>query len=81
MQDTCAMLSKAYVGEAVKKLSIFSGINSSKRVKRNEDNALHLLHFEFIPQYQTVNQAHYVEILKQLHETVYTERPEFWPNN
>jgi hypothetical protein len=22
-----------------------------------------------------------VEILKQLHETVYTERPEFWPNN
>jgi len=35
----------------------------------NEDNAYHFLlyHFEFIPEAQTVNQAYYVQILKQLH--------------
>jgi hypothetical protein len=52
----------------------------------NEDNAHHFLltsfdikgtlHFEFIPQGQTVSQAYYVEILKRLREAVYTRRPE-----
>jgi hypothetical protein len=36
------------------------------------------LHFEFIPQGQTVNQTYYVEILKQLPEDVYRKRSEFW---
>jgi len=40
-----------------------------------------IVHFEFIPQGQTVNQAHYVEILKQLHETVYRKMSELWPYN
>jgi hypothetical protein len=30
---------------------------------------------------QTVNQAYYVEIIKQLHEGVHRKRPELWPNN
>jgi hypothetical protein len=39
------------------------------------------VHFEFIPQGQTVNQAYYVGILKQLHEAVYRKRPELGPNS
>jgi hypothetical protein len=39
-----------------------------------------IVHFEFIPQGQTVNQAYNVEILKQLHEAVFRERPEIWPS-
>jgi hypothetical protein len=34
------------------------------------------VHCEFITQGQTVNQAYYVEILKQLHEAVHRKRPE-----
>jgi hypothetical protein len=30
---------------------------------------------------QTVNQAYYVEILKQLHEAVCTKRHELWPSD
>jgi hypothetical protein len=40
-----------------------------------------IVHFEFIPQGQTVSQAYYVEILKQLHEAVCRGRPEIWPKN
>jgi hypothetical protein len=29
----------------------------------------------------SINQAHYVEILKQLHEDVHRKRPELWLNN
>jgi len=53
----------------------------------SEDNVHHFLnikgiiHFEFIPQGQTVNHAYYVEILKQLHEAVHRKQPELWPND
>jgi hypothetical protein len=39
------------------------------------------VHFEFIPQGQTVNQANYVEITKQLGEAVPRKGPELWPND
>jgi histone-lysine N-methyltransferase SETMAR len=39
------------------------------------------IHFEFIPQGQTANQAYYVEILKRLREAVRIKGPEHWPND
>jgi len=56
--DTSAMLSEAYGGEATKKLNVLSGIICSKTArmsKSQRDNAHHFLryqgyfHFEFIP--------------------------------
>jgi hypothetical protein len=38
------------------------------------------IHFEFIPQGQTVNQAYYVARLKRLHEAVHRKRLELWAN-
>jgi hypothetical protein len=39
------------------------------------------VHFEFILQGQTVNQAYYMEILKRLREAVHIKRPELWPSD
>jgi hypothetical protein len=39
------------------------------------------VHFELIPQRQTVNQAYYVETLKRLHEGVCRNRPDLCPND
>jgi hypothetical protein len=39
-----------------------------------------IVHFEFIPQGQTVYQA-YVEVLKWLYEAVHRKRPKLWPSN
>jgi hypothetical protein len=40
-----------------------------------------IVHFEFIPQGQTVSQAYYLEIWKRLHEAVHRERPGLWSND
>jgi hypothetical protein len=39
-----------------------------------------IVHFEFIPQGQTVSRAYHVEILKRLREAVHRKSPELWPN-
>jgi hypothetical protein len=39
------------------------------------------VHYQLIPQGQTVNQTYYVEILKWLCEAVHRKRPELWPND
>jgi hypothetical protein len=40
-----------------------------------------IVHFQFIPQDQTVNQDYCMEILKRLHEAMRTKRPELWPSD
>jgi hypothetical protein len=39
------------------------------------------VHFEFILQGQTINDAYYMEILKRLRESVLRKRPELWTND
>jgi hypothetical protein len=38
------------------------------------------VHFEFIPQGHTINQAYYVGILKWLREAAARRKPELWPS-
>jgi hypothetical protein len=40
-----------------------------------------IVHFKFIPQGPTVNQAYYMEILKFLCGTVPRKGPELWPSD
>jgi hypothetical protein len=40
-----------------------------------------IVHFEFIPQGQMINQAHYVENVKWLCKAVCRKRPELWLND
>jgi len=37
-----------------------------------------LVHFEFVPQGQTVNRQFYLEVLKRLRDAVRRKRPELW---
>jgi hypothetical protein len=66
--DICAMLSDAYGGELQR-----SQVFSRKTMLNTFFNIMGTVHFEFIPQGQTVNQAYYVEILEWLHGTVPSE--------
>jgi hypothetical protein len=84
--DTCVMLSEAYGGDTVKKSHVLNGVNGSKRACISKFqmktvlitffNIKGIVYFEFIPQGQTVNQAYYVETLRQLCEAVHRKRPE-----
>jgi hypothetical protein len=85
------LLFKAYGGEAIKNQMFLSDINGSKRACMSKSQMMTVLitffgikgivHFEFIPQVQTVKKAYCVEILKWLWEVVCRKRPELWPNN
>ena len=40
-----------------------------------------IVHYEFVPNWQTVNEVYYVEVLKRLREKVRRKRPELFANN
>jgi hypothetical protein len=89
------MFSEAYGEESVKNSSVFvwhkwvkEGCRKACMLKSQMKTLLVIfydikgtIHFEFIPQGQTVIQAYYVEILKQLHEAVCRKSPELRPKN
>jgi hypothetical protein len=79
--EICAMLSNAHEGEA-----FLSDINGSKGAFLLKSlmkamlitffNMKGTVHFEFIPQGQTINQAYYIEVLKQLSDVICRKKPE-----
>ena len=63
---------------------IISETKKARQVKSNVKNMLicffdikELVHFESVPQGQTVNQQFYLEVLKRLRDAVRRKRPEF----
>jgi uncharacterized membrane-anchored protein YjiN (DUF445 family) len=84
--------SEAYGGEAIKSQVFLDGISGLKSVVRmwkvmeeiviqDLTEPMKMLKKCIIWCIQTVSQAYYVEILKQLHETMHRKWCELWSNN
>jgi len=92
MQITLVQCSPRIMGERLWKNQVFfSSVNGSKRARMSKSQMKTTLiiffdikctvHFEFVPQGQSVSQTCCVEILKRLHGAAHRKRPELWPSD
>ena len=40
-----------------------------------------VVHYEFLPEGQTVNKEYYLGVMRRLHEAIRQKRPDLWANN
>ncbi|GBN56533.1 hypothetical protein AVEN_206886-1 [Araneus ventricosus] len=82
--ETLEMLEKPFGNDAMKKT-----VGQKFRLDKSRGKVMlevffdydSVIHYEFIPEGQTVNKELYVEILKRLRDAIGRKRPEKWATN
>jgi hypothetical protein len=80
------MLKTAFGDNAMERTQTFEWFSRFKRGSNIKSklvtflDSVGIVYQEFVPPGQTVNQHHYLEVLKRLREQVRRKRPELWQN-
>ncbi|GBM08018.1 Histone-lysine N-methyltransferase SETMAR [Araneus ventricosus] len=82
------MLKKAYGNDGMKKTAVYEWHKRFREGQKQRESDVgvffdydYVIHYEFIPEGQTVNKDLYLEILKQLRDAIRRKRPENWATN
>ena len=67
-------------GRQQESMKIPKAAHTSSDIKVRELDITRIVHYEFVPTGQTVNQVYYLEVLKRLREKVRRKRPELFAN-